>query len=727
MRQPTTRNAETGHELISMKSTIQTATTVILLAGYTLAHADDTPAPPPTPVTQLSKMTVKEASGEGYAVATTATATKTDTPLIDIPQSVQIISHNEIEEQDVRKLADALVNVSGVVPTKPEELLFTPPIVRGFPAEVYVDGLPIFGGNQQAFDPTSLVGVEQIEVLKGPTATLYGGGLGTPLGGIINLQSERPGDKPGAIVALRAGSFGTWDPYTNLNAPLADGISARIAAEYQSNGSWIDQVKGNRWSVQPSIAFQIDPSTDLLLQGQVNNRSQLEYSGLPATQALAGQIDRSAFPGSPIGQPETTDNNRMVTATLHHAFTDLLKLTVTGRYYNSSINENGSFVDPQLFAPDPSTPTVYPVIPITLITDTKEGTFDANLLAKVDMLGGTHEILAGVDLDRTSFWSGMGLGVNANTVGSIDLAHPVYNLVFASQTPVNFIEDDHYETLAGYVQDQATYGRFHLTAALRFTELKFDEASNYGVANDASYHHVSPRVGATFDITSGVALYSGYSTAFRGAFAFVGLLPPKPETSTNIEGGIKLALPSAGLSGTIAVFDQTHDNVATADPANPGFSVQTGQQQAKGAEADVTWEPTPAFSLIANYAYTDAKVTEDSNTPSEAGDTLPRVPKSSGRLAARYRVLTEAARGLSFGAGITAFTSRQLTLPNTGTVPGYATVDAQASYDIGRFTIGVSIVNLGGSRAFDAYEYFGFPVVMPTQPRSAFVTFKASL
>lgn len=685
-----------------MKSTIQIATTVILLAGYTLAHADDAPSPAPAPVTQLSKMTVKDTSDEGYTVSTTATATKTDTPLIDIPQSVQIISHTQIEEQDVRKLADALVNVSGVVPTKPEELLFTPPIVRGFPAEVYVDGLPIFGGNQQAFDPTSLVGVEQIEVLKGPTATLYGGGLGTPLGGIINIQSEQPGDKPGAIVALRAGSFGTWDPYADVNMPLTEGISARIATEYQSNGSWIDQVKGDRWSVQPSIAFQIDASTDLLLQGQINNRSQLEYSGLPAAQALAGQIDRNAFPGSPIGQPETTDDNRMVTATLHHAFTDRLKLTVTGRYYNSSINENGSFVDPQLSAPDPSTPTVYPVIPITLITDTKEGTFDANLLAKLDMLGGAHEILTGVDSDRTSFWSGMGLGVNANTVGTIDLAHPVYNLVFASQTPVNFIEDDHYETLAAYLQDQATYGRLHLTAALRFTDLRFDEASNYGVANDATYHHVSPRVGATFDVAPGVALYAGYATAFRGAFAFVGLVPPKPETSTNIEGGLKLALPAAGLSGTIAAFDQTHNNVATADPANPGFSIQTGQQEAKGAEADVTWEPTPAFSLIANYAYTDAKVTEDSNTPSEAGDTLPRVPKSSGRLAARYRFLDGTAKGLSFGAGITAFSSRQLTLPNSGTVPGYATVDAQASYDIGRYTVGVSIVILGGSRAFDA-------------------------
>ena len=676
--------------------------------------------------TATETVEVNTAAPDSFVALGSSSATRTDTPLIEVPQSVENIPHAVLVAQDAHKLADALVNVSGVTPTKPEELLFTPPIVRGFPAEVYVDGLPIFGGNQQAFDPTSLVGVERIEVLKGPTSALYGGGLGSPLGGLINVVPERPAYKLDGIAALRGGNFTTLDPYADFNVPLGSRIAGRLAGEYLTNESWIDLVKGDHWSVQPSISFQIDPRTDLFIQGQINNRSQLEYSGLPAAQAMAGQIDRNAFPGSPIGQPETRDDNRMVTPTLRHAFTDRLKLAVSGRYYDSSINENGSFVDPQMFAPDPSTPTVYPVIPITLITDTKEGTFDANLLAKVNMLGGAHEFLAGVDYDWTHFYSGMGLGVNANTVGTIDLANPVYTLVFASQTPPNYIEDDHYKTLAGYVQDQATYKRLHLTASLRDTQLKFLETSNYGVANDSTYHHVSPRAGATFDLTHGAALYGGYATAFRASFGFFGLEPPKPETSTNIEGGLKLALPKSGLSGTIAVFDQTHNNVATADPANPGFSVQTGQQRAKGAEADLTWEPVRAFSLLANYAYTEAAVTKDNAIP--VGNVLARVPRNSGRIATRYRVATGAAKGLSFGTGVTGFGSRQDTLPNTVSTPGYALVDAQAAYDFGRrYTIEGSAVNLADRHTYDPYEYFGFPVVMPNQPLSAYVTLKIHL
>lgn len=583
-------------------------------------------------------------------------------------------------------------------------------------------GLPIYAGNQQAFDPTSLVGVERIEVLKGPSATLYGGGLGTPLGGVIEIESERPSDKPEGFVALRAGSFSTWNPYGDVNMSLAPGVNARIAAEYQSNQSWIDQVHGQRSSIQPGVSFQIDPRTYLLLQGQFNNRSQLEYSGLPAAQALAGQIGRNAFPGSPVGQPLTTNDNRLQQATLEHEFGDDLRLTVSARHYGNAIRESGSFVDPDFLPTDPATPTVYPIIPITMITDTSESTLDANLLAKVGMLGGSHALLVGVDYDRTQFSSDMGLMVSNTPEGTIDLAHPAYDVAYTPQVPVNYLQTDHYRTSALYFQDQASYGMLHLTGALRYTQLNFQEVSNIGVANDHIYHHVSPRIGATLDLATGVALFAGYATAFRAAFGFIGLSVPNPETSRNIEGGVKLALPDLGLSGTFAVFDQTHDNVATPDPNNPGLSVQSGRQEARGEELDLVWEASSNFSLLVNYAHTDAKVVADNTIP--VGNVLPRVPASSGRIAARRRVTDGWARGLSVGAGITALSARQLTLPNTVSVPGYAVVDAQVAYDLGRITIEASMINLTGRQAFDTYQYFGNPLVMPVQPRSAFVTLK---
>lgn len=657
-----------------------------------------------------------------YSVSTTSSATRTEAPLIEVPQSVQVLTGTLLREQDRRQLNEALINVSGVTPTRSDENLFIPPIVRGFPAEVYLDGLPIFAGNQQAYDPSSLTGVERIEVLKGPTATLYGGGLGTPLGGLINIASTRPEAERGGYVALRAGSFSTINPYGEFNAPLTDAISARIAFEYQSADSWIDLVDGERWSVQPSLLFQLSSQTELLVQGQFNNRSSLEYSGAPAEQALAGAIERYVFPGSPKGQPRTENDNHMGAVSLRHTFSDQLELNVTGRYYRGTIDEYGSFVFPDLFPADPATPTVYPVAPVTMDTRTEEATFDANLTQRAEVFGGDHTLLVGVNYDRTDFYSGMGLFVSDTPSGTIDLADPSYDLSYTLQLPVNSYTDDRFETYAVYLQDQASYGRLHLTGGLRVTSLKFVENSDIGVANDSTYTHVSPRVGATFDLVPGVAVYAGYATAFRAPFGFIGLASPRPETSDNLEGGLKLDLPTTGLSGTIAAFRQERDEVTVSDPDNLGFYIQSGRQRASGLELDLVWEPVSAFSLLANYAYTDTR--DEGVAP---GDELTRVPKNSGRIAARYRVLDGALKGLSFGAGITAFSARELTLPNTVAAPGYAVIDAQASYDFHRFTVGVSVVNLGGREAFDPYSYFGNAIVAPNQPRSAFVTLRAKI
>ncbi len=664
---------------------------------------------------------VKTAAPDSYVAADSATATRTSTPLIDVPQSVEVLNRTLIRDQDRRTLGDALVNVSGVVPTKSEEILFLSPIVRGFPAEIYSDGLAMFGNTTTANDPTSLVGVERIEVVKGPNSTMYGGGLGSPLGGLIDVVSVRPETRLNGYVALRGGNFGTLDPYGDLNIPLNTKIAARLAGEYQRNDSWVDVVSGDRWSLQPAMSFQLGPKTDLFVLGRFNHRDQLEYSGIPAAQAMAGQIDRNAFAGAPVGQPHTRLDSRMATVDLNHTFTDNLRWNTSARYYFSQANEHGSFILPGLNPPDPA-PPVYQIFTLDMPSNpVREGAFDTNLAANLRGLGGRHELLAGVSYDHTNFYSEMGF--SGIPVGEEDLAHPTYNLSFGPETPASLFQTDRYQTTAVYGQDQATYGRLSLTGSVRYTKLDFREREQ---ATDKTYNHASGRFGGTFRVANNVALYAAYATAFRGAFGLVVEQAPKPETSQNMEGGLKLALSKAHLAGTIAIFNQTRDNVATPDPTNFLYSVQTGQQRARGAEADLTWEPIRALSVLANYAYTEATVTKDNAIP--IGNLLARVPRNSGRVAARYRLQNGAAKGLTFGAGVTGFSSRQDTLPNTLSTPGYAALDAQAAYDFGRrYTIEGSAMNLTDRHTYDPYEYFGFPVVMPNQPISAYVTLKIRL
>lgn len=661
---------------------------------------------------------VNTTTSDSYAALDSSSATRSDTPLIEVPQSVEAITRKLLTEQDVHTLAGALVNVSGVVPTKSEEILFVSPLVRGFPAEIYTDGLAMFGNTTAANDPTSLVGAERIEVVKGPNSTMYGGGLGSPLGGLIDVVSVRPDSRLNGYVGFRGGNFETLNPYGDLNIPINARMAARLTGEYQRNDSWVDVVSGDRWSLQPAMSFQLGPKTDLFVQGRFNHRDQLEYSGIPAELALAGQVDRNAFAGAPVGQPHTRLDSRMATVDLNHTFTDWLRWNTSARYYFSQANEHGSFILPGLNPPDP-VPPVYQIFTLDMPSNpVREGTVDTNLIADLRGLGGKHELLAGVSFDHTNFYSAMGF--SGIPVGEEDLAHPTYNLSFGPQTPASLFQTDRYQTTAVYGQDQATYWRLSLTGSVRYTKLNFREREQ---ATDKTYNHASGRIGGTFKVANGAALYAAYATAFRGAFGLVVQQAPKPETSQNVEGGLKLALSRAHLAGTIAIFNQTRDNVATPDPNNFLYSIQSGQQRARGAEADLTWEPVHAFSLLANYAYVQATVTKDNSIP--VGDFLQRVPRNSGRIAGRYRIQNGSAKGLSFGAGITGFSSRQDTLPNTVSTPGYAALDAQAAYDFGRrYTIEGSAVNLTDRRTYDPYEYFGFPVVMPNQPLSAYLTLK---
>ena len=664
---------------------------------------------------------------ESYTAATSDSATKTDTPLVEVAQSVQVVTRSMIKEQGIHTLNDALVNVSGVRPIRSEESLLAQPIVRGFPAEIYMNGLPAFGGTATSIDPSSLGAVERVEVLKGPTSALYGGGIGAPLGGLINVVSKRPEAEPSASLSLRTGSFSTVNPSLDLNTPIGSNVTARIFADYQENRSWIDHVNGHNWSVRPSIAFQLSPETELLLRGQYEERSQVQYSGLPAVPALSGQIDRNAFPGATSGQPQSTIINRTTTAELKHEINDDTRLTVTAQYYEGKTRNFGSFVYPEIFGASPAAPTVYPIFNLYLPGNIRENTLDANVDHTFDALGGRHELLMGLNYDSTYFNSGVS---GVDIIGELDLANPSYGVSYGATPLKQVVQTNRYHTTAIYLQDQATYGRFHLLGSLRLSQFELQQKEE-GV--DTTYHRVKPRLGVTYDLTSSVALYAAYSTGFRGAINYNVRDTPKPELSRNYEAGVKLAFSDLGLSGTLAVFEQTRRNVAapevepSSDPGSTfgllGYSAQTGEQRARGIEADLVWEPIAALSLLANYAYTQAQVTEDKSIP--VGDGMPRVPRHSGRFAARYRILDGAARGLGFGAGITAVSSRELTLPNTVSVPGYALLDAQTSYDFDRYTISISAVNLTGRKVYETYQYLGSPLVIPTQPRSAYLTLTA--
>ena len=656
---------------------------------------------------------VVSAERTGYEQSATSSATRVDTPVEKIPQSIQALTRKLIEDQDLQNLTSALVNVSGVTPTSQAQTVLQPTLVRGFTVNYLIDGVPTYQLPAGVGDPATLVNVERIEVAKGPSATLYGGGTGAPLSGIINLVSRDPGDELAGSVGLRMGSFDTWGGTGDLNVPLGEVAAFRISAMADSADSFIDHVSSDRRAIFPSLLLKLGGDTRLVIRGRYNKLSQTEYAGLPYELLQPNLlIDREVYAGA-RDMPRTWVKNKGLAANLAHSFSDRLEANVTISRSDSEFEEWATFPYGQLAG------TTYNFGNAILPSDSQKTYATATLSAKLGDAAFRQNLLFGVDYDHTDYYGAMYF----NTAwATIDFANPLPAPAFGAEPPIFLEQDDRMETIAAFAQNQIGIGeRLDLTVGLRWTQLKVRSDVGFA-ATDESYDKVTPRVGATYRLNDGVSLFAGYSQGFQGVVAggFYGITP-KPETSQSWEGGLKFHGLVPGLSGTFALYQLTRQNVLTSVP-NTFFYSQAGEQRARGTELDLIYEPSRSLSLLFNYAYTDAKVTEDDPIP--VGDHLRAVPKQSGRIAARYRFAEGALSGLELGAGLTAVSKRELTLPNTVATSGSTLVDAQVSYPLGSIKAGLSLVNLFGSGKYEPYQYFGGAYVIPTQPRSAFLTLR---
>jgi iron complex outermembrane recepter protein len=649
-----------------------------------------------------------------YAEANATSATRTPTPGQNIPQSIESVNSTMIREQDLQTLSAALVNVSGVTPTSTMQTVLQPTLVRGFTVDYYFDGIPTYQLPPSVADAGTLVNVERIDVIKGPASTLYGGGTGAPLAGLINLISRDPTDSFHASAALRAGSFSTIGGEGDINIPLADGVAFRATGEIESAGSHIDFLHSQRYAIFPTLSWDISPDTKLVLRGRFNRLQQTEYAGIPETLVKPGlQINPYVFAGA-SDAPQTTVINSQISAFLTHHFSERLQADAAVSYFNGGFREVSAFPYGQIAG------TVFNFGTAYLPSDTSKYFATASLLARLGDRAFSQQILVGADFDHTGYFGEMDFNPAWATI-DYNAANP--RLPFGSAPPFYFDEFDKMTSVAFFAQDQVGIGeKLNLTLGLRWTDLIVDSAVG-GVPTQDRNQRFTPHIGATYEFLDGISAFAGYSEGFRGVVAggFYSIAP-KPETSQSYEAGFKLAAPIPGLTGTVAAYQVTRQNVLTPDPAIPFAFIQSGEQRARGVETDLIYEPDRALSLLLNYTYTDAAVTKDNALP--VGDQLRAVPANSGRLALRYRFQDKALKGFQFGVGLTAVSRRQLTLPNTLTVGGMALVDAQASYDFGIAELSLSVVNLFDRKVFDPYQYFGGAYVSPTQPRSAYLTIR---
>lgn len=660
----------------------------------------------------------------GYR-ASEAEVIKGGVPLIEWPQSVQVLNRTLLEEQNLQSLTAALRNISGVVPSHEQESILVNPYVRGQEAEVLLDGLVSYG-DTAVIDPASLIAFERIEVAKGPTSTQFGGGVGAPTGGLINLVTKTPKADPGYYFGLRGGSFDTRAVEMDVNQPLSDNVAVRLAGEWFASNDMVDKVDIERVTLNPSLFAVLGERTDLTFRGFYSNVEQLEYTGIPAEVVGLPGVDVTQFSGA-ANAPDTEIENLSLHVTLQHAFSDRLAGKIQARYFENSFDEFSSFPFLSVF---PLQGTEVPIIRGQLPVDTEEYTIDAQLEYELVSAGGIeHKLLAGFTWDATDYAAESGF--DFNPIGILDYAAGGNDLDFGAIPPINAVTENEYRTLAIYLQDYISIGEhWRILLSGRVAEFGLDEIEG-GTGVDETYTEFDPRLGVTYRVNASLALFAGYATGSRMVPFFTGVdsRAPEPEESESWEAGVKFA--TTRWSGTVAAFRLDRDNIPQTDLTDPNFgSVQNGEQRSEGVEFDLVWEPNDNLSLLANAAYIESENRSDIvsfGTVFAEGNQLARIPETSGRLAARYRFLGGALDGLALGLGMTYSDEAPLTDANLFYSDDYVVFDIQADYTVGPWVFRLNVVNLFDEDYVMPYQYLLQEVVRPGQERSAFFTVGVNL
>ncbi|MBD2515143.1 TonB-dependent receptor [Nostoc sp. FACHB-973] len=629
---------------------------------------------------------------DGYRVTDTTTGTKTDTPLRDIPQSIQVVPQQILRDQQATRLEDALRNVPGVVQSFNSSRALTSYTIRGFEVSERTgnsflrDGLP----DPSAGQSVELSNIERVEVLKGPASVLFG--LGDP-GGSINLVTKQPLREPFYGIDASVGSYSFYRGAVDFSGPLNDSktVLYRLNAAYKNSGSFIDFLNSENLSISPVISVAIGEKTNLNIEGEYVETRDSFASGVPVVGSVLpnpnGKVSRNRNYGEPSDEIEQKITR--IGYRIEHKFSDnwLLRnaFRATFRDYSDKVT-----LPTSLDADNRSFNRFYREYDI----EYEDYTLTTNVVGKFFTGSIQHQLLLGLDLNRFSSKTPKYLDFGA---ASIDIFNPVYGQPIGEPFTTDDREKVQTDSLGVYLQDQiALTDSLKLLLGVRFDtfEQKFEDFTA-GSETSQSDSAFSPRFGIVYQPIPAVSLYASYTSSFtpaRGTIFFSnfdGLLDPG--RANQYEVGVKADLNNQ-LLATLAFYDLTRTNVLVDDPNNPGFQIQTGEQQSQGIELNIAGQILPGWNIFAGYAYIDARITEDTTFP--PGNRLPNTPEHSFNLWTTYEIQQGKLQGLGAGIGLFFVSDRAGDLANTYELPSYVRTDAAIFYNRDRFRVALNFKNI---------------------------------
>lgn len=639
----------------------------------------------------------------GYRVTEATTATRTDTPLRDVPQSIQVVPQQVIEDQQVVRITEAARNVSGVVRSEGYGGATDNYTIRGFAISSNLRNGFSDGG---FYSLTDVATIERVEVLKGPASVLYGQ---IEPGGVVNYITKQPLSEPYYAASFTAGSYDFYRPSIDISGPLDPDktVLYRLNVAYENSGSFRDFVDSELFVVAPVLSFKITDKTTLTLEYEYLDLDRTFDRAFPPLTAMF-DLPISRY----LGEPNDSYNHRSHKASyvLDHRFSENWRLR--NAFSAQIVDTERKNVQARTFQLEGDGRTLR-----RRYNDSDENREDYSL--QTDLVGKfntgsiNHQLLIGLELSKIR----NGYTLRRANFPSIDIYNPVYGFPRPTSFGDAFGREENTNTLGIYVQDQMTLlPNLKLLIGGRFDSVDLDiedvaDALNGSEAEKTSryFEAFSPRVGIVYQPIEPISLYASYSRSFRpNIFAFTsnGQLI-EPEKGTQYEAGIKGEFLDGRLSTTLAAYQITKTNVATTDPNDTDFSIAAGEVKSRGIELDVRGEIAPGWNVIASYAHMDAFVSKDETIPE--GDELVNAPNNTASLWMTYEFQRGALQGLGFGAGLYFVGAREAELPNTIEIPSYLRTDAAIFYRRNNYRAALNIKNLFDIKYYDSQGFLVYP------------------
>ncbi|WP_343697322.1 TonB-dependent receptor [Flavobacterium sp.] len=730
----------TGYETLEQEVTVVSNETALLSLQLRVSNK------------QLKEVIVTTSRGKAFPKQSTYVS-KMPLKNIENPQVYNVVSSELMKEQAITAYDDALKNVPGIQKLWESTgrggdgaAYYT---LRGFEAQAnIVNGLP--GLTNGSLDPAN---IERIEVIKGPSGTLFGSSL-VCYGGLVNTVTKKPYEGFGGEFSYTAGSFGLNRITADFNTPLDDNndVLFRVNASYQTENSFQDAGFRTAFFIAPTLSYRVNDKLSFLINTEImqeekttppmlflGRETQLQYANL----SELNYNTHLSFYSNDLSMKNPRFN---LQAQMNYKISDQWTSQTTfsrgssksdGYYSYIYDNQNGKKEFGLSITKDQSQ-TITTDIQQNFVGDFKIGSLRNRIVAGLDYYA--KELMFGGSRYAWLY--------NVTAQGDVNYIDPETGIEQAPRYPTRSSVDNVLASagVTNYTSKEATYSAYasdviNITPSLlAMASLRVDyfdtEADVTTDEDDYNQTALSPKFGLLYQpIQDKLAVFANYMNGFRNispAIVYddateepIGTKTFKPEHANQLEFGVKANLLADKLNATVSYYDIEVENLVTAAPGSPINTVQGGTARSKGFEFDLNAAPLKGLSIIAGYSYNDSKIIkgDEANSWLETGKRpFWSGPKNLVNLWATYKFDEGFLENFGIGFGGN-YASDNVILDSQVTgkfvLPEYTVINGSIFYNSNKFRVALNVNNIGNKDYFNG----GWSTVNPQKPRNALLSF----